>query len=38
MNRTAFLSLPEKGKHTSFDGRFLHAAPAELRRLWKVGN
>jgi len=31
----AWLSLPEVGKHTSFDGRLLHAAPAELRGLWK---
>ena len=26
----AFLSWPRKGKHLSFDGRFLHAAPPEL--------
>ena len=26
-----FLSYPSKGKHTVFDGRFLHAVPAELR-------
>jgi len=26
----AFLSWPHKGKHLSFDGRFLHAAPSDL--------
>ncbi|GAB5036839.1 Hypothetical protein NocV09_05100080 [Nannochloropsis oceanica] len=31
----AGLSLPDVGKHTVFDGRLLHAAPAELRGLWK---
>ncbi len=30
---TAFLSRPAFGKHVSFDGRFLHAAPGELS-LW----
>ncbi|EKU22450.1 hypothetical protein NGA_0459300 [Nannochloropsis gaditana CCMP526] len=30
----AWLSLPAVGKHTVFDGRLLHAAPAELRGLW----
>ena len=28
-----FLSLPRRGKHLVFDGRFLHAAPVELRSL-----
>ena len=28
-----FLSRPAFGKHVSFDGRFLHAAPGELS-LW----
>jgi len=26
----AFLSWPKRGKHLSFDGRFLHAAPSNL--------
>lgn len=26
----AYLSWPERGKHLSFDGRFLHAAPGDL--------
>eukprot|EP00977_Amphora_coffeiformis_P005654 scaffold1189_cov194-Amphora_coffeaeformis.AAC.11 len=29
-NDQAFLSWPGKGKHLSFDGRFLHAAPPDL--------
>jgi hypothetical protein len=34
---TAFVSWPRQGKHLSFDGRFLHAAPAELmpEGLWE---
>lgn len=28
----AWVSLPRKGKHISFDGRYLHAAPADLAR------
>jgi hypothetical protein len=31
---SALLSRPQVGKHISFDGRFLHAAPDELN-LWK---
>jgi hypothetical protein len=27
-----FISWPKTGKHTSFDGRFLHAAPPDLMR------
>ncbi|TFJ83365.1 hypothetical protein NSK_005335 [Nannochloropsis salina CCMP1776] len=34
----AWLSLPAVGKHTVFDGRLLHAAPAELRGLWADGD
>lgn len=30
-----FVSRPRVGKHISFDGRLLHAAPAELRPLWR---
>ena len=29
------MSLPKMGKHISFDGKLLHAAPSELRSLWK---
>lgn len=28
----AWISTPRLGKHISFDGRFLHAAPADLAR------
>eukprot|EP01052_Picozoa_sp_SAG31_P003331 SAG31_NODE_126_length_23665_cov_6.178987_26_plen_221_part_00 len=28
------LSPPAPGKHISFDGRFLHAAPAALQQIW----
>jgi len=28
----AYLSWPKKGKHLSFDGRFLHAAPSNLMK------
>ena len=28
--KRAFLSYPKKGKHMSFDGRYLHAAPGDL--------
>lgn len=28
----AFLSWPKKGKHLSFDGRYLHAAPSNLSK------
>ena len=29
-DESAYLSWPKKGKHLSFDGRFLHAAPSNL--------
>ena len=32
---TAHLSLPVPGKHICFDGRLLHAAPADLREVFK---
>eukprot|EP01038_Epipyxis_sp_PR26KG_P008784 gene8784-11863_t len=31
--KTAFVSIPEIGKHISFDGRLLHGAPAQLHKL-----
>jgi hypothetical protein len=32
MDAAAFISWPSKGKHVSFDGRYLHAAPQNLQQ------
>ena len=36
MVATAHLSLPVPGKHICFDGRLLHAAPAQLREIFRT--
>jgi hypothetical protein len=36
--RKCFVSVPEVGKHISFDGRFLHGAPSQLKSLSGIDN